>query len=513
MLITTARHRLATLVLSGLLVTACASVPLDAPKQSSYAIADTSGTREAKKAAEWMHGHSEEDGFYPLSDGFDAFGARLRLMSVAEVSIDAQYFLMKPDNAGLVFADKLLEAADRGVRVRLLLDDVFTSVDNVDLAMLNDHSNIEVRIFNPIARGGIYALNYAWHFNRANRRMHNKSFTVDNQVAIVGGRNIADEYFQLESSRVFIDFDTLCVGPIVKQVSKEFDSYWNHPLAVPMTVLYSQGDPEKFAHARAAIEQKMADAGDSIYAETINTPLMKQLATQELAPYIANARLLTDSPDKLLEPVNTEQQIVAGELREIFLAAETEIIVFTPYLIPGKKGMRLIKELRAKNIRIVILTNSLTTDNHTSAFAAYQRYRQGLLKSGVELWEARGDAAKTATSGGKAKPEHWTFHAKGMVIDRKRVFAGSLNLDPRSIGINSEMGLLIDSSAMARLLADTAAQHIPDIAYRLQLDENDRISWHATIDSKQVVETTEPQTSFWQRFQAWFLSITPEDQL
>lgn len=513
MVITINIRSFATVLLIGLVLTGCASVPLDTPKEASYAIADTSGTGEAKKTAEWMEGNEDKDGFYPLTKGFDAFGARLGLMSLAEVSIDAQYFMMKPDNAGLVFASKLLEAADRGVRVRFLLDDIFTTVDDADLAMLNNHPNIEMRIFNPISRKGIYAFNYVGNFKLANRRMHNKSFTVDNQVSIVGGRNIADEYFQLETSGEFIDFDMLCVGPIVKQVSEEFDTYWNHALAVPMQELYTEDDPEKIAEARATVTQEMTDAGDSIYAESISTPVIKQLAAQEVAPFVAQANLIWDKPDKLLESVSDDQKIVAGDLREAFLSADSEIIIFTPYLIPRKGGMELIEELRAKDIRIVILTNSLATNNHTSVFSAYQKYRKGMLQAGVELYEARGDAAKTVNADGDVELEQLTLHTKGVLIDRERIFAGSLNLDPRSIDINTEMGLLIDSPELTQLLVANVEQNIPKIAYRLQLDENDKITWHATIDGKEVVETKEPQTSGWQRFKAWFLRIAPENQL
>ncbi len=201
------------------LIAGCASAPLNFPREESVAIADTSSTRQAQEVAEWLDSRPDVDGFYPLSEGFDAFGARLALMSVAEVSIDAQYFLMKPDNAGLVFAAKLLAAADRGVRVRLLLDDIFTTVEDVDLAMLDAHPSIQVRIFNPLARKGLFALNYIGHFNLANRRMHNKTFVVDNQVAVVGGRNIAVEYYQLETTGEFVDFDMLSTGPIVRDVS------------------------------------------------------------------------------------------------------------------------------------------------------------------------------------------------------------------------------------------------------------------------------------------------------
>jgi len=504
---------MSSIVVAALVIVGCASAPLDAPKEKSVAFADTSDVTFAQEVTDWLDGRTDVNGFYPLQQGFDAFGARLALMDAAEVSIDAQYFLMKPDNAGLVFAADMLEAADRGVRVRFLLDDIFTSVDDIDLAMLDDHENIEVRIFNPIARKGIYAFNYIGHFSLANRRMHNKAFIVDNQVAVVGGRNIAAEYFQLETTGEFFDFDMLTAGPIVREVSNEFDTYWNHRLAVPMEALFDEKNRAKVQKAREAIEQEMADAGDSIYADALSTPLMRQFFDDTLLPYIAAARLIADDPQKLLEDVSQERQVVVNEMREVLLVAEKEVVIFTPYFIPRKRGMELVRELRAQGINVVVLTNSLATNNHTSVHSAYATYRKDLLKAGVELWEARADAAKITAPDGETQLEHLTLHTKAMMIDRKHIFVGSLNLDPRSIDINTEMGLLIDSPEMGELLANNAIDRIPMIAYRLKLDDKGKITWHATIDGEEVVETKEPQTSGWRRFSAWFLKIAPEKQL
>ncbi len=505
--------QLGAITFTVLLVIGCASVPLDNPKETTIAIEDTSQTRQAKNVAKWLDGKTDVNGFYPLNQGFDAFGARLLLMDGAEVSIDVQYFLMKSDNAGRVFTAKLLDAADRGVRVRILLDDIFTSVEDELLAMVDDHANIEVRIFNPIARKGIYTLNYLGHFSMANRRMHNKAFIADNQIAVVGGRNIAVEYFQLETTGEFMDFDMLSVGPIVREVSAEFDMYWNHKLAVPMEVLFTEDDEEKTEERRENLRQKMAEAGNSIYADAINTPVLKQLQNQTVEPYIAEARLLVDNPQKLLEDVSDEQQIVANELREVLRAAESEILISTPYFVPGKRGIAFVEELRAKGIRIVLFTNSLATNNHTAVHSAYSSYRKDLLTAGVELWEARADAAKITTEEGETQFEQLTLHTKGMVIDRKQVFVGSLNLDPRSIKINTEMGLLINSPELGELLSGRFLKRLPNLAYRVKLDENGDLTWHGIIDGEEVVETTEPQTSGWQRFKAWFLKIAPEKQL
>jgi putative cardiolipin synthase len=496
-----------------LLITSCASVPLDHPKTVSQALENTSETKPALGVTEWLDGRKDVNGFYPLSHGFDAFGARLALMDAAEASIDVQYFLMKPDEAGMVFAAELLKAANRGVRVRFLLDDIFTTVDDYGLATLDEHPNIELRIFNPISRKGVYAFNYLGHFSLLNRRMHNKAFIVDNQLAVVGGRNIANEYFQLETTGEFFDFDMLAAGPIVKDVSAEFDTYWNHKLAIPFEVMLKKKSPEKIARKRNLLKQEMAEAGDSIYGKAIDTPLMKQFFDRTIDPYIAEALLLTDDPDKLLENVSDETQIVVNKMREALADAEEEIIIFTPYFIPRERGIEFIRELRAKGIRIIILTNSLATNNHTSVHSAYSSYRKDLLRAGVELWEARADAAKFTTEEGETQLEHLTLHTKGALIDRKRIFVGSLNLDPRSIDINTEMGLLIDSPELGTRLTETAFQGIPHIGYRLQLDEDNRITWHAMIDGREVVETKEPQTSMWKRFTAWFLKIAPENQL
>lgn len=513
MLISLKYRTLAEILLLSLVLGGCVSVPLDSPKEASVAIADTTNTSKVEKIEDWLGGQTGVNGFYPLMQGFDAFGVRLKLMDVAEVSVDAQYFMMTADKAGLVFSSKLLDAADRGVRVRLLLDDIFTTVEDVGLAMLDDHPNIEVRIFNPISRKGIYSFNYLGHFSLANRRMHNKSFIVDNQLAVVGGRNIAEEYFQLETTGEFIDFDVLGAGPIVREVSAEFDTYWNHKLAVPMAALFDEEDRTKIDSAHAKINQAMAEAGETIYADAVHTPLMQQALAGELPPFIAEARLLTDNPDKLLEDVSADQQILVNEMREVAAAAENEIIIFTPYFIPRKKGIEFIKSLRNKGIRVTIVTNSLATNNHTSVHSSYANYRKDLLKAGVELWEARADAAKFTTKEGEVKLEHLTLHTKGVLIDRKRIFAGSLNLDPRSIDINTEMGVLIESPELGALLSDKARRSIPSMAYRLQLDDNNKITWHATIDGKEVVETKEPQTNSWRRFSAWFLKIAPEKQL
>jgi len=505
--------RLSVLAIVSVLLPACVSAPLNYPKQESLALTDVSTTQQAINALEWVGGKEDVNGFYPLTEGFDAFGARLKLMDNAEKSLDIQYFLMKPDNAGLVFAAEMLKAADRGVRIRLLLDDIFTTVDVNDLAILDDHPNIDVRLFNPIARKGIPLLNYLGHFSLTNRRMHNKSFVADNRIAVVGGRNIAVEYFQLESSGEFVDFDMFAVGPVVRKVSSQFDLYWNHQLAIPLKAFYNADDKDVLQASRVLLEQEMAKAGQSIYAEAIQTPVLKKFQAGEASPYVAPARLITDDPDKLLHEISDDHKIVANEIRQALVEAESEIILITPYFIPRKGGIELLRKIRDKGVRVTVVTNSLATNNHTPVHSAYASYRRRLLDVGVELWEARVDAAKIILPDGESQLDKLTLHTKGILIDRKRVFVGSLNLDPRSVDINTEMGLLIDSVEMGEFMTERVRQNIPKIAYRVNMDEDRNLRWHATINGREVIETKEPQTTAWQRFKAWVMKIAPESQL
>ena len=264
---------------------------------------------------------------------------------------------------------------------------------------------------------------------------------------------------------------------------------------------------------RTALQQLMAQAGDSIYAEAINTEVLNNLLDRSASPYIADARLIVDQPQKLLEEISNEQKIVANEVRDVLLNAETEVIISTPYFIPRERGIEILRELGAKGVRVVLFTNSLSTNNHTAVHSAYSSYRKEILKAGVELWEARADAIQVTSADGEVLPGKLTLHTKGILIDRNRIFVGSLNLDPRSIDINTEMGLLINSPELSSSLAEGFLQRLPTIAWQVKLEPDGNLSWHGMVDGQRVVETVEPQTSGWQRFKAWFLQIAPESQL
>jgi putative cardiolipin synthase len=505
--------RFAQTVLLASILAACATAPFDYPKNYSEALVDTDNTSLGKEVAEWTGAHPGQSGFYPLIEGLDALGVRLAMIDAAERTIDAQYFLMKPDSAGRLFAGKLLQAADRGVRVRLLLDDIFTTVDDSALLVLNQHPNVELRLFNPIGRRGIYHLNYLGDFKNANRRMHNKSFTVDNQVSVVGGRNIADEYFELLTDTEFRDFDMFAMGPVAAEVSATFDLFWNHRLAVPMEAFESGKELPDLESARANVDKNTIEASRSIYGRALDSPLMRDIAQDRVKLFPGESRVITDDPEKLLNKVSAEHKILVTALAGLIDEATSEVVVITPYFIPGEAGVEFWRTITSRGVRVVIVTNSLASNNHVPVHGGYTRYRGDMIDAGVEMYETRVDAAKTQQVDSEQVYDSLTLHTKGIIIDRRYTFVGSLNLDPRSIDINTEAGILIDSAELAGNLLDGFFLNLPQFSYRVTQNEKGKLRWTTIIDGEETVETKEPQASRWLRFKAFLSKILPEGQL
>jgi len=501
----------AILVFTGLLA-GCATVSFHQPKSPSQAITNAEDTALGRYAAQKVEQYGGLSGFYPLNQGMDALGIRLRLAEKAEKSIDLQYFLMKNDTVGAVIANALLKAADRGVRVRFLLDDVFTTVPDRSFLLINQHPNIDIRMFNPVSRSGISTFNFIGDFSQANRRMHNKSFTVDNSISVVGGRNIADEYFQLKTDSVFIDFDVLAAGPIAAEISKSFDEYWNHSRAVPIEKFIEDPKKEDLETVRKAIAEEYDGIYDTVYNQAISSQLLQDIIADRQPLFPAQARVLADSPDKLINEINETHMRLAKDLDDVIRSAETEVFFISPYYVPGDSGVQFIRDLVTSGLRVVILTNSLASNNHVPVHSAYATYRHDVIRAGAELYEARANAARMLNDN-KEGPDTLTLHTKAILIDRKQLFVGSLNLDPRSIEINAEMGLLIDSEEMVDGLTQGLEKNLASIAYRVRENEKGNLEWEALIDNQEVIETHEPLTSRWLRFKAWFMKIAPESQL
>ena len=493
-------------------IVSCATVSFDQPKSSTHSFENVDDTFIGKGVAEWVSEHDGASGFYPLLKGMDALGVRLRLAEKAEKSLDLQYFLMKDDTAGAVMTKALLKAADRGVRVRFLLDDVFTTAPDRVLMLLNQHPRIQIRMFNPISRSGSSSLNFLGDFKRANRRMHNKSFTADNSISVVGGRNIADEYFQLKDDSLFIDFDIVAVGPVVPEISDSFDDFWNHSHAVPLEQFVQNKNNEQLQDFRIEVGKELSNIYDTVYRQALQSHLLQDLFSghEQLVP--ADARVLSDTPEKLTSEISIEQMRLAAELRQAIHMADEEIVFITPYYVPGNRGVAFAHGLVNHGARVVVLTNSLATNNHVSVHSGYTRYRRDVIDAGVELYEIRANAGPLKPGETEAS-QNLTLHTKVILLDRRQIFVGSLNIDPRSIEINTEMGLLIDSEDMVGKIAEAIDKAIAEVAYRVDINENGKLEWRTTIDGKEVVETKEPLTSWWLRTKAWFLKIAPESQL
>lgn len=505
---------LRTLGLFALLpLVACTSIDFDYPKEESFVLPDTDdsylGIHVADVIVDKPAGYS---GFYPLADGIDALAARLLLIDRAERSIDVQYYLIKTDLVGNTFLHALLRAADRGVRVRLLLDDIMTKGYDPGMAALDSHPNFEMRVFNPFNRGAAgRSLGALGSFTRINRRMHNKSVTVDNQMTIIGGRNMANYYFGAEKEKKYGDLDVMGIGPVVAEVSTMFDEYWNHHSSLPVqAVAKPPEDPEaELARVRNALD--LADDGivDSVYAKVLEERYYAYVHSDdsifEWSPY----ELVYDSPDKVEKSKAATAPSITTGLAKSLRSAEEEVIIVSPYFVPRKTGIESISEVRKSGVDVTVITNSLAANNQFAVHAGYAPSRKPLLENGVKLYEMRPDADIAgsefiAYSGARA-----TLHTKAFIVDRKSVFIGSFNFDPRSININTEMGVIIHDPKLAVIYADAIAAALPTQTYEVFLNDKNKLRWRTFAEDQEQVFEKEPETSGWDRFKVGFVRILP----
>ncbi|MGI9203729.1 MAG: phospholipase D family protein [Woeseiaceae bacterium] len=493
-----------------ILLSGCATVDFDYPKTATSAFIDTSETQLGRQIAETLAEHDGVSGFLPLEDGVDALAMRFALAERAERSIDTQYFLIHNDVVGRAFVEALLRAANRGVRVRLLLDDIHTDGLDPGLAILDVHPNIEVRLFNPFGNRSVKAMN-AGSLGRLVRRMHNKSFTVDNQVTIIGGRNICDEYFGAPGAASFGDLDVAGIGPIVNDVSVMFDEYWNHRSALPMPALTKMPEePEQaLADLQSALAQSRTEIGTSKYAAAVRSSIYETLHGDKRAITFAPYSLVYDSPDKSLPGADESAASIAASLRDSITDVEQELLIITPYLVLRNQELQGFQDLRDRDIDITVLTNSLAANNHTISHSGYKPARKSLLKMGVKIYETRADARLAGDEGIDRDAAKTTLHAKAFVVDQRRLFIGSFNWNQRSKNLDTEMGVIIESSELATAFAERLHAIDLEKTYEVYLNENGRLRWKGVENGQQVILSKEPQTSWWHRFTASFLSILP----
>ena len=495
------------------MLSGCASIDFDYPRVESEVIVDTRDTYLGTRLVELVASRPEsESGFYPLPSGIDALAARLLLAERAERTIDTQYYLIKTDTSSMAFINALLRAADRGVRVRLLLDDVFTTGYDAGMAGLDSHPNIEIRIFNPFNRG---AAGRAWSgltdLGRVNRRMHTKTFTVDNQVTILGGRNIADEYFGAREDAKFGDLDVVGIGSVVNGVSTMFDSFWSHETALPVAAFAEMpDDPDAdLVRVREGLAEAREHILDTPYAEAVRAKSLDFLQEDADIVIWAPYQLVYDSPDKGIKSKSGPTIAIMTPLLQALQSAEEELIILSPYFVPRKKGIEFFSELQARGVKVTIVTNSLAANNQISVHGGYAPSRKPLLKNGIRIFEVRPDAdirgAEIVTgTGAKA-----TLHTKAFLVDRKEVFIGSFNFDPRSANLNTESGVLIRSEKMAESFGQTLDTELAKQTYEVFLNENGKLRWRGIENGQEVIYKKEPKSTWSQRFIAGLMRLLP----
>lgn len=504
-------------------LTACSLLPTDFEQVESQAFTNTEQTWLGKTASHIQADNSENSSMYLITEGTDAFLTRMALLSKAERSVDVQYFIWKADIIGKLLMHRMLEVADKGVRVRILLDDLsLNSETKAILFAMDHHSNIEVRIYNPFSASGYKARAALTDTARINRRMHNKSFTVDSQYTVVGGRNIEENYFSANVRSNYADLDIVAVGPVVAGVNKQFDIYFNSPLAIPGYVFDDhKRHKDRLAEVKKELDDYVISVQDSNYAQDIKNSAMYQNIVNGLANkkenffYQGKAHVIYDSPDKTLGKSALETTYMLAMLQPHLNKINNTLELISPYFVPGDEGTEHLLELVKKGIKVRVITNSLASTDGIMAQSGYARQRYNLLKGGIELYElkpkAKSKASRSLSRSAKAKS---ALHAKTYIFDRQEVYIGSFNFDPRSAKINTELGVVCEIPEMAQFIAtELFDKKIRETTYKLAL-QDDEVVWLETENNQVIVHEVQPETSWWRRFNLNVYSILPiESQL
>ena len=502
-----------------LLVASCASLPEILSREVTSALAPTANLDFDQAFGQGELLTPEASSARVLSSGVEAFAARAFLADRALQSIDTQYYILHDDYVGRVFLSLLWDAADRGVRVRLLLDDFGNEVQDHDLLALDMHPNIEVRLINPTPRGRPRILDYVGRFGNVTRRMHNKTFIVDNQVMIVGGRNIGNEYFEADGHAQFSDLGVLSTGRVVNDVSGSFDAYWNYELTYPLADLSRlRLSVEERKAVRAKLDEARNSTEGGLYRVAIqSTEFVTELRDGNLPMAVGVAEVIADAPEKLSNPRSHTEFALIDDIAEQFRTAQREITIITPYFLPGDEFVEGLADLVDRGVRVRVLTGSLQTNNHLSVHAHYSKYRQALIEAGVELYELKPDSELSNKATGNSARPIVQLHTKAFIVDRSRIFIGSLNFDPRSFAENTEIGALFHSVELSAGAASWLDGRLPEIAYRIILSDapsSNRLNWEESIEGVVTTHEHEPGKGFPKSIQLFLFRILPiESQL
>ncbi len=475
---------------------------------------DTSDSPLGKAALPMVQAHPGRSGVFALADGRDAFAARVLLADASGCSLDVQYYSWNGDKTGTLLFEALRRAADRGVRVRLLLDDNNTAGLDTVLAALNSHPNIEVRLFNPFMHRRWRVLSFLTDFRRLNRRMHNKSFIADRQACIIGGRNVGDEYFDAGQGVSFVDLDVLAIGPVVEDVSVDFERYWSSESSYPAERVLARVSQTAIAEVSAAAARVEKDPAAVAYMRAIaNSKYVQQVLAGELAFKWSTVQMVSDNPAKGLG-LARDEELMWTRLKQVLQTPRLELELVSPYFVPGRDGVEYFSTLARQGIKVRILTNSLAATDVAAVHSGYARRRKPMLEAGVEIFEMEPEFSFAPTKAhGALGSSNASLHAKTFSIDRSRVFVGSFNFDPRSQRLNTELGFVIDCPAIAQAIADAFASIIPARAYQVRLSAAASLQWVEQRDGEEVVYDREPRAGFALRAFVGMLSMLPIEWL
>lgn len=511
-----ARLFCAALIICSLSINGCGSLPTTSDQASHRSPDSIPRSELARIFVDRANTDKTHSGFILLRNGDRALYERAALADIAEHTIDAQYYIWNSDRSGRYLAQKLIEAADRGVSVRILLDDFSIGNRNQHILAVHSHPQVEVRVYNPfVKRSGIAKwFNFAFDFERLNRRMHNKTYTVDGTAAIVGGRNIGDEYFNHNEQVNFRDLDVFTVGPVVTDVSMEFEEYWTSPWAIPIDqIVRSTSDLSERERLAELIEKQRVDSLDLLFPGKTTSPRAHFMHSVEELVW-APATFVYDRPggdDKTAYPEGPKR--VASHLLKIAGTSKEEVLVESAYFVLDDLGLDLAGQLRDRGVRMRALTNSMASNDVLPNHASYAMVRERMLEEGIELHELRPDARSCLDSVGRRSfcdsDSFFGLHAKSAVFDRKTIYVGSCNLNLRSAYLNTEVGMFIDSPVLAEeLTAQIEVNMRPENSWRPLLKDNN-VVWRVQENGKETIVPHEPHTGFRERFKEGILTLVP----
>jgi putative cardiolipin synthase len=509
-------------------VCGCAHLPAQAQRQPSSAEGAAPDSLLARIAAADT-ADPRLSGFRLLPTPPFSMHARLELARRAQHTLDVQYYLVQNDETGRLFLRALRDAARRGVRVRLLIDDMYTAGSDTLLAGLAAEPNVELRLFNPFPAGRDHMatrmLASLFDLGRLHRRMHNKLFIADGALAVVGGRNIADEYFLADAKSNFIDIDALVAGATVPRLARFFDTYWNSEYVYPFTsVVPESGAPELSRERFETLTHAAASTAPALSSPDLlgHRPLAVDLDSGQLSLTWAPAEAYADAPGKALAPPHADAprpaevpEGVRFNVRRLVRSATHEVVQTTPYLIPGDGGMASVRLLRARGVSYTLVTNSLAGTDESFVHVGYQHYRPALLAAGVRLYELSPRRMTHARHDGRFASAGGRLHGKSVIVDGRALYLGSLNFDPRSELYNTEMGVIIFSPELAGQLRSLVALITRETAYRVR-QGSEGVEWSSPNDDGggDEVQHEEPETSAWKRLLLKLLGpFVPESML